>query len=82
MPRHLRVSAGGPGNLCRCWVWTAGFHEGRREGGAEVTTRMLTEHQGNQPSVDVILTEAPLVLHAAGASQPLTTLENPKWKMR
>ena len=36
---------------------------------SEVTTRTLTEYQGNQPSVDVILTEAPLVLHAAGASQ-------------
>jgi ABC-type Fe3+ transport system substrate-binding protein len=35
----------------------------------------LTEYQGNQPSVDVILTEAPLVLHAAGASQPYATVQ-------
>ena len=34
---------------------------------SEVTTRTLTEYQGNQANVDVILTEAPLVLHAAGA---------------
>src|SRR4029077_19786319 len=37
---------------------------------SEVTTRTLTENQGNQATVDVILTEAPLVLHAAGATQP------------
>lgn len=42
---------------------------------SEVTTRTLTEYQGNQPSVDVILTEAPLVLHAAGASQPYATVQ-------
>src|SRR4029077_14364175 len=33
---------------------------------SEITTRTLTEYQGNQAGVDVILTEAPLVLHAAG----------------
>jgi hypothetical protein len=37
---------------------------------SEVTTRTLTENQGNQATVDVILTEAPLVLHAAGATEP------------
>jgi iron(III) transport system substrate-binding protein len=42
---------------------------------SEVTTRTLTEYQGNQASVDVILTEAPLVLHAAGASQPYATVQ-------
>jgi iron(III) transport system substrate-binding protein len=42
---------------------------------SEVTTRTLTEHQGNQASVDVILTEAPLVLHAAGATQPYQTVQ-------
>jgi iron(III) transport system substrate-binding protein len=42
---------------------------------SEVTTRTLTEYRGNQPSVDVILTEAPLVLHAAGASQPYATVQ-------
>nr|HEX2930656.1 extracellular solute-binding protein [Candidatus Binatia bacterium] len=42
---------------------------------SEVTTRTLTEYQGNQSSVDVILTEAPLVLHAAGASQPYATVQ-------
>jgi len=42
---------------------------------SEVTTRTLTEYQGNQPSVDVILTEAPLVLHAAGASAPYATVQ-------
>ena len=36
---------------------------------SEVTTRTLTEYQGNQASVDVILTEAPLVLHNAGATE-------------
>jgi iron(III) transport system substrate-binding protein len=42
---------------------------------SEVTTRTLTEYQGNQASVDVILTEAPLVLHAAGASQGYSTVQ-------
>ena len=42
---------------------------------SEVTTRTLTEYQGNQASVDVILTEAPLVLHAAGASAPYATVQ-------
>jgi iron(III) transport system substrate-binding protein len=42
---------------------------------SEVTTRTLTEHQGNQASVDVILTEAPLVLHAAGATEPYQTVQ-------
>ena len=42
---------------------------------SEVTTRTLTENQGNQPSVDVILTEAPLVLHAAGATEPYQTVQ-------
>jgi ABC-type Fe3+ transport system substrate-binding protein len=42
---------------------------------SEVTTRTLTEFQGGQPSVDVIVTEAPLVLHAAGASQPYATVQ-------
>ena len=41
----------------------------------EVTTRTLTEYQGNQASVDVIVTEAPLVLHAAGATQPYQTVQ-------
>jgi iron(III) transport system substrate-binding protein len=42
---------------------------------SEVTTRTLTEYQGNQASVDVILTEAPLVLHAAGATEPYQTVQ-------
>src|SRR5215204_4173881 len=42
---------------------------------SEVTTRTLTENQGNQASVDVILTEAPLVLHAAGATEPYQTVQ-------
>jgi iron(III) transport system substrate-binding protein len=42
---------------------------------SEVTTRTLTESQGNQASVDVILTEAPLVLHAAGATEPYQTVQ-------
>src|SRR5439155_14238869 len=42
---------------------------------SEVTTRTLTEYQGNQASVDVILTEAPLVLHAGGATQPYQTVQ-------
>lgn len=42
---------------------------------SEVTTRTLTEYQGNQASVDVILTEAPLVLHTAGASEPYATVQ-------
>jgi hypothetical protein len=43
---------------------------------SEVTTRTLTEYQGNQASVDVILTEAPLVLHNAGASQAYATVQD------
>src|SRR5678809_173753 len=42
---------------------------------SEVTTRTLTEYQGNQASVDVILTEAPLVLHDAGATEPYSTVQ-------
>ncbi len=42
---------------------------------SEVTTRTLTEYQGNQRTVDVILTEAPLVLHAAGATEPYQTVQ-------
>ncbi len=42
---------------------------------SEATTRTLTEYQGNQASVDVILTEAPLVLHNAGATQPYQTVQ-------
>ena len=42
---------------------------------SEITTRTLTEHQGNQATVDVILTEAPLVLHAAGATEPYQTVQ-------
>src|SRR5689334_11096988 len=42
---------------------------------SEVTTRTLTEYQGNQASVDVIVTEAPLVLHNAGATQPYQTVQ-------
>jgi iron(III) transport system substrate-binding protein len=42
---------------------------------SEVTTRTLTEYQGSQASVDVILTEAPLVLHNAGATQPYQTVQ-------
>ncbi|HUK40617.1 MAG TPA: extracellular solute-binding protein [Candidatus Acidoferrales bacterium] len=42
---------------------------------SEITTRTLTEHQGNEAAVDVILTEAPLVLHAAGATEPYQTVQ-------
>ena len=42
---------------------------------SEVTTRTLTEYQGNQASVDVILTEAPLVLHNAGATEAYSTVQ-------
>ena len=42
---------------------------------SEVTTRTLTEYQGNQATVDVILTEAPLVLHAAGSTEPYQTVQ-------
>src|ERR1043166_708653 len=42
---------------------------------SEITTRTLTEYQGNQGTVDVILTEAPLVLHAAGATEPYQTVQ-------
>ena len=42
---------------------------------SEVTTRTLTEFQGNQPEVDVILTEAPLILHNAGATEPYQTVQ-------
>ena len=42
---------------------------------SEVTTRTLTEYQGNQGNVDVILTEAPLVLHAAGATEAYATVQ-------
>ena len=41
----------------------------------EITTRALTENQGSQRTVDVILTEAPLVLHAAGATEPYQTVQ-------
>jgi iron(III) transport system substrate-binding protein len=40
-----------------------------------VTTRTLTEYQGNQAAVDAIVTEAPLVLHAAGATEPYQTVQ-------
>src|ERR1043166_3990155 len=42
---------------------------------SEITTRTLTEYQGNQGTVDVILTEAPLVLHASGATEPYQTVQ-------
>ncbi|HVO91432.1 MAG TPA: extracellular solute-binding protein [Terriglobales bacterium] len=42
---------------------------------SEVTARTLTEYQGNQATVDVILTEAPLVLHAAGATEAYSTVQ-------
>ena len=42
---------------------------------SEVTTRTLTEFQGGQASVDVIVTEAPLILHAAGASAGYATVQ-------
>jgi iron(III) transport system substrate-binding protein len=42
---------------------------------SEVTTRTLTEYQGNQSTVDAIVTEAPLVLHAAGATEPYQTVQ-------
>jgi iron(III) transport system substrate-binding protein len=42
---------------------------------SEVTTRTLTEHQGNQRNVDAIVTEAPLILHAAGATEPYQTVQ-------
>jgi ABC-type Fe3+ transport system substrate-binding protein len=42
---------------------------------SEVMARTLTEYQGNQATVDVILTEAPLVLHNAGATQPYQTVQ-------
>ena len=42
---------------------------------SEVTTRVLTEFQGSQSTVDVILTEAPLVLHNAGATEPYSTVQ-------
>jgi iron(III) transport system substrate-binding protein len=51
---------------------TASYWQATR---SEVTTRTLTEYQGNQASVDVILTEAPLVLHNAGATQPYQTVQ-------
>jgi iron(III) transport system substrate-binding protein len=35
----------------------------------------LTEYQGNQGNVDAIVTEAPLVLHAAGATEPYQTVQ-------
>jgi len=42
---------------------------------SEVTTRTLTEYRGNQQTVDTIVTEAPLVLHAAGATEPYQTVQ-------
>jgi iron(III) transport system substrate-binding protein len=42
---------------------------------SEAITRTLTEYQGNQRTVDVILTEAPLILHAAGATAPYQTVQ-------
>ena len=42
---------------------------------SEVTTRTLTEYRGNQSTVDAIVTEAPLVLHAAGATEPYQTVQ-------
>src|SRR5262245_64096589 len=37
---------------------------------SEVTTRTLTEYQGNQSTVDTIVTEEQLVLLVAGAQEP------------
>src|ERR1051325_10556779 len=51
---------------------TASYWQATR---SEATTRTLTEYQGGQASVDVILTEAPLVLHNAGATQPYQTVQ-------
>ena len=42
---------------------------------SEVTTRTLTEFQGNQPNVDAIVTEAPLILHNAGATEAYQTVQ-------
>ena len=43
---------------------------------SEIITRVLTEFQGNQPSVDVVLSEgAPLVLRAAGAMEAYKTIQ-------
>ncbi|HEX9455584.1 MAG TPA: extracellular solute-binding protein, partial [Candidatus Binatia bacterium] len=42
---------------------------------SEVTARTLTEYQGNQANTDVILTEAPLVLYAAGALESYQTVQ-------
>ena len=42
---------------------------------SEVTTRTLTEYRANQSTVDAIVTEAPLVLHAAGATEPYQTVQ-------
>ena len=72
MPRPSRVIADGSGNPCRCWVWTVGFH---RKAGANAGWK------GNQPSVDLILTEGRWFSMPPGPRH-LTTLENPKWKMR
>jgi iron(III) transport system substrate-binding protein len=51
---------------------TASYWQATR---SELTTRTLTEYQGNQSSVDVIVTEAPLVLHNAGATQAYQTVQ-------
>jgi iron(III) transport system substrate-binding protein len=42
---------------------------------SELMARTLTEYRGGERSVDVILTEAPLVLHAAGATEPYQTVQ-------
>jgi hypothetical protein len=45
-------------------------------GRSEIMTRTLTEFQGGQKSVDVILSEgAPVVLRAAGAIEPCNTVQ-------
>lgn len=67
---HIRALTGGfskrfPGINASYWQATR----------SEVTTRTLTEFQGGQASVDVIVTEAPLILHAAGASAGYATVQ-------
>jgi iron(III) transport system substrate-binding protein len=67
---HIRALTGGfskrfPGINTSYWQATR----------SEVTTRTLTEFQGGQASVDVIVTEAPLILHAAGASAGYATVQ-------
>src|ERR1044071_5518862 len=42
---------------------------------SEVTTSTLTEFQGTQPNRDAIVTEAPLILHNAGATEAYQTVQ-------